>query len=74
MARKNTGKKREIKEVLQDILNAENKAYEEAGIARTFVVSFPNRQKAPLLGRLGVFLFSMAGGIIQINFHQVDKK
>lgn len=74
MARKNTGKKREFQEVLKDILEAENKAYEEAGIVRTFIVSFPNRQKAPLWGRIGAKLITMTGGIIQIQFQQVDKK
>lgn len=73
MARKHTGKKG-LQEVLAGILEAEKKAYDKAGIVRTFVVSFPNRQKPPLLGRIGVKLIGMAGGLIQIQFSKRDNQ
>lgn len=73
MARKTT-KKEPFQDTLKRILEAENATYEEAGIVRQFIVSFPNRQKAPLLGRLGVKLIGMAGGIIQIQFGKRDNK
>lgn len=74
MARKSIKGEQNFQEVLKGILEKENEMYEKAGIMRTFVVSFPNRQKAPLLGRIGVKLITMAGGLIQIQFNKVDKK
>lgn len=67
-------KKQTFQERLQPILEKEQAVYDKAGIGRQFVISFPNRHKAPLLGRIGVKLLHMTGGIIQIQFHEVPKK
>lgn len=74
MARKNTGKNRPFPEVLRGILEAENKTYDDAGIVRTFIISFPNRHKTPLMGRFGAYLIKKAGGVVQMNYQQVLKK
>lgn len=73
MARKTT-KKEPFQDTLKRILEAENATYEEAGIGRQFIVSFPNRQKPPLLGRIGVKLLTMSGGIIQMQYHKRDNQ
>ena len=73
MARKST-KKETFQDTLKRILEAENIAYDEAGIVRQFIVVFPYRQKPPLLGRFGVWLTQRAGGIIQMQFLKRDNQ
>ena len=73
MARKTT-KNETLQDTLKRILEVENKAYEDAGINRRFIIAFPNRQKVPLLGKLGVHLFTKAGGTVQVSFEKRDNK
>lgn len=74
MARKTTSKQKPFEDTLRGIIEAENAAYDEAGITRGFVVTFPNRQKPPLLGRLAVKLLKKSGGIIQMQYLNRDKQ
>ena len=73
MARK-TVKTETFQDSLKRLIETENTAYEDAGIVRQFIVSFPNRHKAPLLGRIGVKLMLMAGGLIQVQYLKRDKQ
>lgn len=63
-----------LQDKIKPILEKEHAAYEKAGVVRRFAVTFPNRHKAPLLGRLAVKLLNFSGGIIQIQFDEVSKK
>lgn len=69
-----TKKRLTFQETLKCLLEEETAAYNKAGIFRQFVIVFPNRQKAPLLGRIGVKLISMVGGIIQIQYERRDNQ
>lgn len=74
MARKTTTKQKPFEETLRGIIESENAAYDKAGITRGFVVTFPNRQKPPFLGRIAVKLLKKAGGIIQMQYLERDKQ
>jgi hypothetical protein len=74
MARKKAQTKtKTLAEKLQPLLKKEQASYDKLGIVRTFVITFPNRHKAPLLGRLGVKLIGMVGGIIQIQYTESNQ-
>jgi hypothetical protein len=74
MARKTANKQKPFQETLKEIIESENATYEKVGITRLFVVTFPNRQKPPLLGRLAVKLLEKSGGIIQMQYLKRDKQ
>lgn len=74
MARKTTPKQKSFSDTLKGIIDTENAAYEKIGVTRLFVVTFPNRHKPPLIGRLGVWLLQKAGGIIQTQYMKRDKQ
>ena len=40
----------------------------ENGLMQVLVVHFPNRNKPPLMGRLGAWLVAKAGGIIATKY------
>lgn len=71
---KKTSKPQSLEDTLRGILEAENEAYETAGIDRHFAVAFPSRQTTPILGQLAVKLLAMSGGIIQVQFKKRDNK
>lgn len=74
MARKTPKKELTFRDRLHTLLEAENAMYEKEHIARQFVITFPNRQKAPLLGRIGARLVGMAGGVIQIKYDEIKQQ
>jgi hypothetical protein len=74
MARKTPKKELTFRDRLQSLLEAEAAMYDKENIVRQFVISFPNRQKAPLLGRIGARLVGMTGGVIQIKYDEIKQK
>jgi hypothetical protein len=73
MARKTTKQQKSFEEILKEMIETENALYKEIGITRLFVVTFPNRQKPPLLGRIAVKLLEISRGSIQIQYLKRDK-
>ena len=75
MARNSSTKKaKTIQERLQTLLEKEQAVYEKERIARRFVITFPNRQKTPLLGRFGVYLLEKTRAVIQIQYDEIKQK
>ena len=74
MARKSIKKDANFQDKLKTMLEKEQAVYQKEGIARRFVITFPNRQKAPLLGRIGVTLLGWSRGVIQIQYDEIKQK
>lgn len=72
MARKSATKKEvPFQERLTKILEKEKAVYDKERIVRRFVITFPNRQKAPKLGRLAVWLLGLSRAQIQIQYDEL---
>lgn len=69
MARKKVTKQT-FSQRLQRLHEKEAMMYEKEGIMRRYVIAFPNRRKAPLLGRIGIALLARSNSQIQTEYKE----
>ena len=66
-------KEKSPQELIQELTQKEHKMWESAGVGRRFIISFPGKQKPPLLGRFGAFLLKTTGGRQDVQYYKLKK-
>lgn len=76
----NTKTKKAVKKILsleeriRATVAAEELLYSRNGLAKKSIVNFPTKKTVPLLGRLGMWLVRVNGGVFDTIFSDVPNK
>lgn len=75
MTTKNTTKKKKVvmegkslTDRVKDATKKESKIYDDRGVNRQIFINFPKKQRVPLIGKIGIKLVQMSGGILDIKY------
>ena len=77
MAKKVTTKSKKpvgFKGRIDTAIKEEMKIYSKHKLARKLVVNFPKSKRVPFLGKLGMRLITISGGVLDIQFFDMNKK
>lgn len=67
-------KKNKLEEVVTSYMAEEAKLLKKFGLKKSLIVTFPNKAKVPMLGKVGMKAVRMAGGILDTMFSEEKKK